>query len=225
MYILVEYLWGLLCCMFKSTVSVTPFSRIDTQTSFGGYNKIGRNCIIEKSSIGRFSYIGNNCVFTNTHIGNFCSISSNVEIISGTHPTRNYVSTHPVFYSKETPVRFSYVNFTSFIEHKTTEDGHSLDIGNDVWIGNHVCILEGVTIGDGAIIAAGSIVVKDIPPYSIVGGVPAKIIRKRLKFLIILIIKTLRLNSMKQKRSMKMHKDILSFIQNQKQLKKSLLKC
>ena len=179
MYILVEYLWGLLCCMFKSTVSVTPFSRIDRQTSFGGYNKIGRNCIIEKSSIGRFSYIGNNCVFTNTHIGNFCSISSNVEIISGTHPTRNYVSTHPVFYSKETPVRFSYVNFTSFIEHKTTEDGHSLDIGNDVWIGNHVCILEGVTIGDGAIIAAGSIVVKDIPPYSIVGGVPAKIIRKR----------------------------------------------
>ena len=91
MYILVEYLWGLLCCMFKSTVSVTPFSRIDRQTSFGGYNKIGRNCIIEKSSIGRFSYIGNNCVFTNTHIGNFCSISSNVEIISGTQIGRAHV--------------------------------------------------------------------------------------------------------------------------------------
>lgn len=179
MYIIIEFLWGLICLIFKSTVSVTPFSRIDRHTSFGGYNKIGRNCIIEKTCIGSFSYIGNNCVFTNTKIGNYCSISSNVEIITGTHPTRNYVSTHPVFYSDTTPLKFTYVNFTSFKEHKLTKAGRSLDIGNDVWIGNHVYILEGVTIGDGAIIAAGSMVVKDVPPYSIVGGVPAKIIRKR----------------------------------------------
>ena len=107
MYILVEYLWGLLCCMFKSTVSVTPFSRIDRQTSFGGYNKIGRNCIIEKSSIGRFSYIGNNCVFTNTHIGNFCSISSNVEIL-GLVRLRSTCDKKPLV-SSQREARFSRV--------------------------------------------------------------------------------------------------------------------
>lgn len=63
------------------------------------------------------------------------------------------------------------------IEYAKTNDGYSLEIGNDVWIGMNVTILEGLKIGDGAIIASCSCVVKDVPPYAIVGGVPAKIIK------------------------------------------------
>ena len=59
------------------------------------------------------------------------------------------------------------------------EQNFHIVIKNDVWIGSHVLLLEGITIGDGAIIAAGAVVTKDVPPYSIVGGVPAKIIKKR----------------------------------------------
>jgi virginiamycin A acetyltransferase len=103
-------------------------------------------------------------------IGKFCSLSSNITILlGGNHPIKN-VSTYP----------FGVLNTNKFsgsinIE-KITKD---TVIGNDVWIGHGVTILTGVTIGDGAVIAANSNVVKDVEPYSIVGGNPAKFIKKR----------------------------------------------
>lgn len=60
-------------------------------------------------------------------------------------------------------------------------NGRSCIIGNDVWIGAYVNIIEGITIGDGAIIAAGSVVTQDVPPYAVVGGVPAKVIKYRFE--------------------------------------------
>lgn len=102
-------------------------------------------------------------------IGKFCSIANDVKIfLDGEHETSN-ISTYPFGYFK---------GFTSKKRYKTKSKGKVV-IGNDVWIGYGVTILSGVNIGDGAVIGAKSLVVKNIPPYTIVGGVPAKIIKKR----------------------------------------------
>ena len=165
--------------LLKRSVKIVPFSRIDKFSVLEGDNYIGRNSIILRTTIGRHSYVGSNCVFTNTEIGRFCSISSNVQIVTGKHPSSVFVSTHPAFYSSTHSAGKTFANQTIFEEFSFTKDGKSVEIGNDVWIGRNVLIMEGVTIGNGAIIATGSVVTKDIEPYSIVGGIPAKNIRKR----------------------------------------------
>lgn len=134
-------------------------------------SKIGSGCNCIKTTVGRYSYMGNNCVVVNTRIGSFCSIASNCSIGGGSHPTDKF-STSPIFYSGKNIFRknFSQIKYNA---EKTVE------IGNDVWIGEKVFIKDGITIGNGAVIGALSIVTHNVPPYAIVGGVPAKIIRYR----------------------------------------------
>lgn len=141
-------------------------------TEFGGWNRIGRNTFFA-GSLGKYSYIGDCCHIV-AKIGKFCSIANHVNTVSGTHPTRNWVSTHPVFYSTACPVGISFVDTDKFEEKTST-----IQIGNDVWIGDGATILGGTIIGDGAIIAAGAVVTKNVLPYEIVGGVPAHRIRMR----------------------------------------------
>ena len=128
-------------------------------------------CRMYRSNIGKYTYINNNCWIINSNIGCFCSIASNVMIGGGKHPL-NFVSTSPIFYT-ETNVFKKCFNKIEFQEYETTV------IGNDVWIGSNAFIKGGVTIGHGAVIGAHAVVTKDIEPYSIVAGNPAKIIRKR----------------------------------------------
>ena len=98
----------------------------------------------------------------------------------GQHPTNKFVSIHPAFYSPSNDVSsVHYVIENKYDEFRYTNTGYIVEIGNDVWIGKNVQLMEGIEIGDGAIIAAGAVVTKDVEPYSIVGGVPAKLIRKR----------------------------------------------
>ena len=177
--ILQEYLFGLYYTFISKSVKATFVSRISKTSTFEGRNRIGRGSVVLNSSFGYGSYIGNNCIIANTKIGRFCSIASKVEMITGTHPTKDFVSTHPSFFSLNPPSGESFVNVCRFDEFRTTPSVLCLEIGSDVWIGHNVKILEGITIGHGAIIGAGSIVTKDVPPYSIVGGVPAKTIRNR----------------------------------------------
>ncbi|WP_291866342.1 CatB-related O-acetyltransferase [Maribacter sp.] len=140
---------------------------------------------ISNSTISDFSYVSYSCIINVSTIGKFCSIANGVKIGLGIHPT-DFISTSPIFYSPTNPLKHTIVSKSCFEENK------KVIIGNDVWIGASAIILDGITIGDGAIIAANSVVTKDVSKYSIVGGVPAKEIKKRFSHSIIE-----RLNSLK----------------------------
>lgn len=134
--------------------------------------KVEAGSVFLSSSMKKYSYCGYDCQFVNVEVGAFCSISNNVVIGGGNHPL-NWVSTSPAFYKG----RDSISKRLATLEYDSS-DAHTI-IGNDVWIGNGVLIKPGVIIGDGAVLGMGSVVTKDVEPYTIVGGNPAKVIRKR----------------------------------------------
>lgn len=144
-----------------------------SRSVIGKYVFIGDNTKVTDSHIGDFSYANFGCIINNVQIGKFCSIGPNVKMGLGNHPSSGFVSTSPYFYSGIKGNILPFADKSYFKEHS------KIYIGNDVWIGANVIITDGVNIGNGAIIAAGSVVVKDVPDYSIFGGVPAKEIRKR----------------------------------------------
>lgn len=130
-------------------------------------------------SLGRFSYVSSGTrINSGTQIGRFCSIACNCEIGVPNHPT-SWLSTHPFQYGGS---QFSSYDAYNNVNKLKLETAAPTTIGNDVWIGAQVVISRGVTIGDGAIIAAKSMVNTNVPPYAIVGGVPARIIKLRFPF-------------------------------------------
>lgn len=152
---------------------------IDAKTNFYGKGSVGANSKICSCSIGNGTYIGKNCDLVQVKIGKFCSIGSFIRNTTGRHPTKIFVSTHPAFFSKGKAASFTFSEKQYFDELQYNSDNFLVTIGNDVWIGDNVIIMDGITIGDGAIIGSGSVVTKDIEPYSINVGVPAKKIRSR----------------------------------------------
>lgn len=163
---------------YRDTRIIFP-AFIGKNVSLGCNCFVGRFTHLINSSVGRYTYMCNNCEFNNCKIGSFCSISGNVKVILGSHPSSKWISTHPLFFSKNTFAGKGFIDENRFEEFKKTANGFSCEIGNDVWIGSNVNILQGLTIGDGAIIGANSLVTKDVPPYAIVGGNPARIIKMR----------------------------------------------
>jgi len=142
----------------------TPVDIADQVTVYGG------------ASVGAFTYINvGTVVYGRVKIGRFCSIGRQAEIGLANHPI-DFLSTHPFQVARSLFLRYpgyESIRRIGWQFHKDTI------IGNDVWIGAKVCVTGGVSIGDGAVVAAGAVVTTDVPPYSIVGGVPAKIIRHR----------------------------------------------
>ncbi|MDQ8140987.1 CatB-related O-acetyltransferase [Chryseobacterium sp. CFS15] len=140
---------------------------------FGRFNMIATNVTIINSSIADFSYISDRSVISETQIGKFCSIGPNVRTGPGKHPTHTFVSTHPSVYSNPSNL------LKNFCRKNHYEYNKQITIGNDVWIGANAIILDGVTIGNGAIIGANSVITSNVDPYSIVVGIPGKLVKQR----------------------------------------------
>lgn len=145
---------------------------VDKNTIIGKNVVLFDNVTVENSDIGNNTFVQKNSSINNCTIGKYCSIATNVFVGIGNHPT-DHVSTHPSFYSNTLPIVKTYVSNNKFKFYEPVV------IGNDVWVGQNVLILDGIKIGNGAIIAAGAVVTKNVAPYEIVGGVPAKNIRYR----------------------------------------------
>ncbi|MBQ0087744.1 MAG: CatB-related O-acetyltransferase [Prevotellaceae bacterium] len=128
--------------------------------------------VMRDVELGDYSYVAVNSHINHCIIGKFCSIGPNFCCGLGLHPT-NGISTHPMFYS------IAKQNGMTLVEQNTFQETKQSIIGNDVFIGANVTVLDGVTIADGAVIAAGAVVTKDVPPYAIVGGIPAEIKKYR----------------------------------------------
>lgn len=165
----------------KSHVKVWKSAYVDKKTELKGYNVIHNKCVVIGSEIGEGTYIHDGASLKHTKVGKWCSISPEVKVIVGNHPTRKFVTTHPLFYSSKEYAGMKWRDETVYPEYSYTDDTQKwyCEIGNDVWVGTRALLVSGIKIGDGAIVAAGAVVTKDVPPYAIVGGVPAKIIRYR----------------------------------------------
>lgn len=134
--------------------------------------KVQKQSYLYNSKIESYTYLAGFNSVMNAEIGKFCSIGAFVSIGPGKHPIE-FVSTSPVFYSIHKQCG------TTFADASYYKEMGSVKIGNDVWIGSNAIILDNVIIGDGAVIAAGAVVTQNVEPYSIVGGIPAKLIKKR----------------------------------------------
>lgn len=142
--------------------------------SLGKYTQIQAHSILHDVIIGDFSYCAGYNQIYYAKIGKFCSIASNVRINPGNHPTYTRIAQHHFTYRSE---MFGFGEDDKDFFAWRKED--FVTIGNDVWIGHNAIIMPGVSIGNGAVVGAGAVVTKDVEPYSIVVGVPAKKIKSR----------------------------------------------
>lgn len=144
----------------------------DTKSTFSDYSHILSGAKLSNTQIGKYSRVGVNCKLTNVTMGNFSVVAGDSLLGIGQHPT-NYLTYHSIFYKKG-----NWGWHDDWIKYpEGFQELAPITIGNNVWVGRNVIVMGGVTIGDNSIVATGAVVTKDVPPFTIVGGVPAKVIK------------------------------------------------
>lgn len=148
-------------------------SFVDGDSRFEGYNQVYRGARLLSSALGLASYLAEGARVSNCTMGRYCSIGHQAMVGGlGKHPV-DRLGSHPAFYSAADVSGLGFGQASDFAELPRTV------IGNDVWIGARAIVLDGMRVGDGAIIGAGAIVTRDVEPYAVVAGSPARLIRYR----------------------------------------------
>ena len=151
----------------------------DTEVSpdsiFDEYAQVFDGSTVNSTHVGRFSKIISASV-SYSDLGAFVSLAPRCNVGGGGDHPLDQVSHHSLFYSTNAR-QHPHLNLAS--KDKYAGELKKTTIGNDVWVGSDAIVKHGITIGDGAVVAAGAVVVKDVPPYAIVGGVPAKVLKYR----------------------------------------------
>jgi carbonic anhydrase/acetyltransferase-like protein (isoleucine patch superfamily) len=160
-------------------VHMDPRVLVSADTTIESPNSLGRGTTLLGCSLGRGTYIAGKTRLDRVRFGRFCSVGQELLIAEGRHPTRGFATTHPAFFSARRQAGFTYADAPVFDEVRQARDGWLADVGHDVWIGDRVTILAGIRIGTGAVIGAGAVVTKDLEPYGIYAGVPARRIGQR----------------------------------------------
>ena len=151
---------------------IHPYAKV-IGSHLGAYTEVGARTIIQETRMGDYSYITNDGNVIYTRIGKFCSIAAMARINPGNHPVERASQHHFTYRSRQFGMGADDPGVFSRRRSKPVVIGH------DVWIGHGAIILAGVQIGNGAVVGAGAVVTKDVAPYAIVAGVPAKPIRQR----------------------------------------------
>ena len=165
-------------CGMTGTVDIDDRVMVETPVTLAGVNFWQA-----PAQIGAFSYFGPRCTFANAVIGRYCSVGEGVQIGMTRHPA-SFLTTSPIGYIG------NFLNFERHLAEQAPDWQRALPIaaydlrpetriGNDVWIGTNAFLKDGITVGDGAVIGAHAVVTRDVPPYAIVAGSPARIIRYR----------------------------------------------
>ena len=145
-----------------------------TASTLGRYTEIGTRTSLTEVALGDYAYVMSDCEIIYANIGKFCSIAAHVRIHPVNHPMQRASQSH-----------FTY-RAADYFEGESHEEGffdwrraQRVEIGNDVWVGHAAIVLAGRKVGTGAVLAAGAVVTKNVAPYTIVGGNPARLLKRR----------------------------------------------
>lgn len=153
--------------------TIHPTSSV-VKSRLGSWTDIGPRVDISESEIGDYTYFAGDASAIYAKIGKYCSIASHVRINPGNHPMGRVMQHHLTY--RRIKYGLGAADDEAFFDWRRAD---AVEIGHDVWLGHGVVVMAGVKIGTGCAVGSGAVVTKDLPPYSVAVGVPARVIRKR----------------------------------------------